>query len=143
MTELLDLVESTGIPAPAPIEQRWTSSSSAPMSPAYSPNPDDVHSWVGIIMYLPTNDVATRDAITAAFRGYAQMCEEKLMPKYQAKWHWAKLEAGGDPKRLAWIRSYLRERYDVDRFNLVRRTLDPENNLGNQWLNAVLPLTAG
>lgn len=40
------------IPAPSPIEQRWTSGSSASMSPAAGP-PDSVHSWVGVIMYLP------------------------------------------------------------------------------------------
>lgn len=33
--ELLRLIEKEGVPAPAPIEQRWTSSSSANMSPAH------------------------------------------------------------------------------------------------------------
>ena len=51
MTELLDLIEKENIPAPAPIEQRWTSTSSSRMSIASSPgNPDTLHSWVGIIM---------------------------------------------------------------------------------------------
>jgi len=45
--------ESQGIPAPSPIEQRWTSASSSPMSPAHSLRPNDVFSWLGIIMYLP------------------------------------------------------------------------------------------
>jgi L-galactono-1,4-lactone dehydrogenase len=142
MLELLDLIERHKIPAPAPIEQRWTCSSSAPMSPAYSQNLNDVHSWVGIIMYLPTDDESTRDAITGAFQKYAELCEQELMAKYKAKWHWAKLEAGNDLERLARVRAYLREHYDVDRFNLVRRALDPQNNLGNQWLNSVLPLTS-
>lgn len=37
------LIEKEGVPAPAPIEQRWTSSSSANMSPAHDPvSPDTV-----------------------------------------------------------------------------------------------------
>ena len=143
MADLLELVESRQIAAPAPIEQRWTSSSSAPMSPAHSVNPRDVHSWVGIIMYLPTDDSATRAAITDAFREYAELCERELLPKYGAKWHWAKLELGDDPQRQQWVQQYLRERYDVGRFNVVRHALDPENNLGNRWLNTVLPLRRG
>ena len=38
---------------------------SAPMSPAAARgDPDTLHSWVGIIMYLPTSDPAQRQAIT-------------------------------------------------------------------------------
>lgn len=143
MADLLALIESQNIAAPAPIEQRWTSSSSAPMSPAHSSNPRDVHSWVGVIMYLPTDDAAKRASITAAFKEYAELCERELLPKYGAKWHWAKLELGDDPQRLRWVQQYLRDRYDVDRFNVVRHALDPENNLGNRWLNTVLPLRRG
>jgi L-galactono-1,4-lactone dehydrogenase len=143
MEELLEKIESRGIAAPAPIEQRWTSSSSAPMSPAHSTHPEDMHSWVGIIMYLPSEDAAQRAEITASFRQYARMCEEELMPKYGAKWHWAKLEPGEDEQRRAWVREYLKQHYDVATFNQARRALDPENNLGNEWLNAVLPLTRG
>lgn len=43
MEDLLNEIELHGIPAPAPIEQRWTSSSSSLMSPAYSPKQDDLH----------------------------------------------------------------------------------------------------
>lgn len=145
--DLMKLIEDNEIPAPAPIEQRWSASSAAPMSPAHSSVPDDVHSWVGVIMYLPTDDPETRQKITNAFETYSGLCEELLMPVYDAKWHWAKLEtafqwrgkdAGFD--RLEWARQYLRDHYDVPRFNHVRRTLDPQNNLGNQWLNEVLPL---
>jgi L-galactono-1,4-lactone dehydrogenase len=141
MEELLEKIETRGLPAPAPIEQRWTSSSAAPMSPAHSTSPEDMHSWVGVIMYLPTDEPAQRASITEAFEKYAHMCEEEMMGKYGAKWHWAKLEPGGDDERRAWVRKYLAEHYDVGRFNQARRALDPENNLGNDWLNAVLPLT--
>lgn len=54
MLDLLAVIENEGIPAPAPIEQRWTSSSSSPMSPASAVGPEEpsdaIHSWVGIIM---------------------------------------------------------------------------------------------
>jgi L-galactono-1,4-lactone dehydrogenase len=141
MDDLLSLVEKNNVAAPAPIEQRWTASSAAPMSPAYSSDPSKVHSWVGIIMYLPTDEPTTRAAISSAFQGFTSLCERQLMGKYHAKWHWAKLELGEDRERLEWVRRYLKEHYDVQRFNLVRHALDPENNLGNDWLNAVLPLT--
>ena len=42
---LLSEIERAGIPAPAPIEQRWTARSTAPMSPAAS-------AWVSLF-YLP------------------------------------------------------------------------------------------
>jgi L-galactono-1,4-lactone dehydrogenase len=65
MQELLQLIEEEEVPAPAPIEQRWTASSTADMSPAAARGaPDALHSWVGIIMYLPTQDPAERQAIT-------------------------------------------------------------------------------
>ena len=44
--KLLQLIEKEDIPAPAPIEQRWTAHSKSPMSPASSSEEDDVFSWV-------------------------------------------------------------------------------------------------
>ena len=65
MRELMQQLEADETPAPAPIEQRWSASSSAPMSPVASRGtPDTLHSWVGIIMYLPTEDKHSRKAIT-------------------------------------------------------------------------------
>ena len=65
MDELLAALARDRVAAPAPIEQRWTASSRSPMSPATAPGaPGTVHSWVGIIMYLPTEDAAQRAAIT-------------------------------------------------------------------------------
>ena len=51
MLRLLDIIEREGIPAPAPIEQRWTAGSSSLLSPARSTTEDALFSWVGIIMY--------------------------------------------------------------------------------------------
>ena len=65
MRELMQQLEADGTPAPAPIEQRWSAASSADMSPvAARGEPDGLHSWVGIIMYLPAEDRHTRKAIT-------------------------------------------------------------------------------
>ncbi len=85
MRQLLAEIEAAQLPAHSPIEQRWTASSSSPMSPAAagpgihgcscsssghatavaSLPADTIHSWVGIIMYLPTDDEAARAAIAA------------------------------------------------------------------------------
>ena len=51
MLRLLAIIEGEGIPAPAPIEQRWTAGSSSLLSPARSAAEDALFSWVGIIMY--------------------------------------------------------------------------------------------
>ena len=65
MADLMAALEEKGVAAPGPIEQRWSASSSADMSPASSPdNMDVVHSWVGIIMYLPEEDQELRTQIT-------------------------------------------------------------------------------
>ena len=57
-------IDSHKVPAPSPIEQRWSASSSSPLSPAFSPRGDDIFSWVGIIMYLGSDDPEVRDAVT-------------------------------------------------------------------------------
>ncbi|KAJ0038299.1 hypothetical protein Pint_23348 [Pistacia integerrima] len=44
--KLKQLIEKEHIPAPAPIEQRWTTRSRSPMSPAYSPAEDEIFSWM-------------------------------------------------------------------------------------------------
>ena len=65
MHELLQKLEADNTPAPAPIEQRWSAPSSSPMSPVASTgDPDALHSWVGIVMYLPTEEKRARQAIT-------------------------------------------------------------------------------
>ena len=48
--ELMQLIQSEKIPAPAPIEQRWTARSKSLMSPASSSGQDDIFSWVTIIL---------------------------------------------------------------------------------------------
>uniref|UniRef100_UPI00315B4042 L-galactono-1,4-lactone dehydrogenase n=1 Tax=synthetic construct TaxID=32630 RepID=UPI00315B4042 len=140
MEELMRLINKEGIPAPAPIEQRWTAGSSSPMSPAYSPSPDSVFSWVNIIMYLPTEDEEQRKAITEAFRQYRKLCETRLWDKYGAAEHWAKIEVPEDPEELEALRERLRKRYPgVDKFNKARRELDPKNILSNDMIDSLFP----
>ena len=86
MEDLLKEVEANKIPAPSPIEQRWSSGSRSPMSPAAAAavgasaeaavaatpmgaKPGALFSWVGIIMYMPSDDPKQRAAITKRCAG--------------------------------------------------------------------------
>lgn len=40
------MIRDSAIPAHAPIEQRWTATSAAAMSPASAADPKTIHSWV-------------------------------------------------------------------------------------------------
>ena len=71
---------------------RWTAASSSEMSPAYSSNKNDVFTWVGIIMYLPSQLTDTqKEKITQNFRLYSKLISP-LVEKYNGTVHWAKLE---------------------------------------------------
>ncbi|KAL4857423.1 L-galactono-1 [Chlorella vulgaris] len=141
MDELLRLVASHNVPAPAPIEQRWTAGSSASMSPAAGA-PGSLHSWVGVIMYLAELEPEQRQAVTKSFQQYAELVERQLMPKYGAVAHWAKIEVPSDPAQLAAMQQRLASRYPVAAFNAARRRLDPHNILGSPMMDALLPHTA-
>jgi L-galactono-1,4-lactone dehydrogenase len=140
MVDLLAAVEAApGLPAPGPIEQRWTAASpTSAMSPAASPNADDVFSWVGVIMYLPdpASPVPT-PAVATAFDAYAALVERDIGPRYGATEHWAKIE----PRRLdvAAKRAALAARFPVAAFAAARAELDPHNVLGGVVVDAVLP----
>lgn len=132
---LLALIEENKIPAPSPIEQRWTASSTAYMSPAHSPNRDDVFTWVGIIMYLPPSQTpAQRDAIAARFREYCRLIDP-LVREYGGYPHWAKIELPESKEELQSLRAYLRQKYPVEQFVSYRRTVDPNNILSNNLVD--------
>ena len=138
MEELLKLIKRNKIPAPSPIEQRWTSGSSSSMSPC-SGTPESLHSWVGIIMYLPeeAGKEELRDAVTREFIGkYRRMVEQRLLPRYRAVEHWAKLEIPADPKDLQATRARLHARYPIEAFQQARAELDPDNILGGDAVDA-------
>ncbi|KXZ53075.1 hypothetical protein GPECTOR_8g68 [Gonium pectorale] len=139
---LMAEIERSRVPAPAPIEVRWTSGSSSPLSPAAGP-PESLHCWVGVIMYLP-DEPERREAVTAAFREYARLVETKLMPRFNATWHWAKLEAGpgrrpeGEMEKVVAPRLAARFGPALAALRRYRAVLDPSGTLGNSWLDAVV-----
>jgi L-galactono-1,4-lactone dehydrogenase len=138
METLLRRIEESGIPAHSPIEQRWTASSSSLMSPAHSRSGDVLFSWVGIIMYLPSDDEAQRRDITDRFRGeYCNLLRDVGLPINAAS-HWAKLER----PRSAWeaidMRLMINSRYPLAKFNDTRALWDPHNILTSPDMTLVL-----
>lgn len=145
MAKLLEMIEREGIPAPAPIEQRWSAGSASPLSPATNVRPDGalapgpgLHSWIGIIMYLPGDDADERDAITAAFEAYAARETEALGEKFQIRTHWAKIELPGDPEARVAARRAVESRYDVSGFRELRASYDPKGVLGNDMIEGLM-----
>ena len=141
MRELLAMIDKEGIPAPAPIEQRWSAGSKSPMSPVSNDGDESspgLHSWVGIIMYLPTEVQEERDRITEAFRQYAAREEALLGDKYGIRVHWAKIELPkGEAERKA-ARETMAKRYPVDAFEAKRKELDPKGILANDMIEGLL-----
>lgn len=140
MHRLMKHIEESGIPAPPPIEQRWTARSTAPMSPAYSADPNDVFTWVGIIMYLPS-DPLKRKEVTDAFNRYSSSIDY-LVDEFGGVAHWAKIEAPAKnidyDDNLTRVRARLSKRYPLQQFNDYRSTLDPNNILANNAIEVLI-----
>lgn len=68
---------------------------------------------------------------------YMRTSERKLMPKYNALWHWAKLELPEDPIELANIQKRMAERFPLEKIREVRKELDPSNIMGNQIVDTI------
>uniref|UniRef100_A0A5B7ASZ1 Putative L-galactono-1,4-lactone dehydrogenase n=1 Tax=Davidia involucrata TaxID=16924 RepID=A0A5B7ASZ1_DAVIN len=139
--ELMQLIEKEEIPAPAPIEQRWTACSKSLMSPASCSAEDDIFSWVGIIMYLPTMDSRQRKQITEEFFHYRRLTQAQLWDQYSAYEHWAKIEVPKDKEELAALQARLRKHFPVDAYNKARRELDPNRILSNNVLEKLFPIS--
>eukprot|EP00605_Chrysophyceae_sp_TOSAG23-4_P002547 GSChrysophyteH1.ASY1.ANO1.2812.1 assembled CDS len=155
--KVCEAIESAGLPAPAPIEQRWTARSTAPLSPAYSENPDDIFSWVGVIMYMPPKQSEEdRQRITRTFQEYTSLLTP-IFEEYGAVPHWAKIEVpptftlGSEDfsslkpsvhpnPRVEALKRRLKNRYDIEYFNCLRRSLDPKNILSNTLIDTLLPV---
>lgn len=134
----LKIIESGGIAAPAPIEQRWTSASTSPMSPAYSSDPNAIFSWVGVIMYLPPGqDATSRKNITDSFNNYIAALQP-LMDEFGAKTHWAKIELPGTEKDRDIMRQRLKTLYQIDEFRKIKQALDPKAILNNNLMDEIL-----
>ncbi|XP_062007519.1 L-galactono-1,4-lactone dehydrogenase, mitochondrial [Rosa rugosa] len=141
IADLKQLIEKEEIPAPAPIEQRWTASTKSPMSPASSSREDDIFSWVGIIMYLPTTDARQRKDITEEFFHYRHLTQTRLWDTYSSYEHWAKIEVPKDKEQLTALQARLRKRFPVDAYNKARTELDPNRILSNIKLEKLFPLS--
>ncbi|MCD7471088.1 hypothetical protein HAX54_011372 [Datura stramonium] len=139
--EVMQLIEKESVPAPAPIEQRWTACSKSRMSPAYSSADDDIFSWVGIIMYLPTMDARQRRQITEEFFHYRHMTQAQLWDHYSAFEHWAKIEVPKDKEELAALQARLKKKFPVDAYNQARKELDPNCILSNNMLEKLFPFS--
>nr|CDL93466.2 L-galactono-1,4-lactone dehydrogenase [Lactuca sativa] len=138
--EVMELIEKEEIPAPSPIEQRWSASSKSLMSPASSESNDDIFSWVGIIMYLPTSDARQRKQITEEFFHYRHLTQTRFWNQYSAFEHWAKIEVPKDKNELAALQERLRARFPVDAFNKARKELDPNRILSNAMVEKMFPI---
>lgn len=150
---LADVVEGRALPAPAPIEQRWTAASESPLSPATierwdgepagdRAGPEDaLFSWIGIIQYMPKDDdLAQRAAVTAAFKtDYEGGCRRAIWPRFRAAQHWAKIETdmlSAVDRRTTGER--LARDFDLKTFEAVRQVLDPTGILANDRLLATV-----
>lgn len=141
--DILDLIEKEGIPAPAPIEQRWSAPSFSPMSPAgEKPTKElaDIYSWVGIIMYLPDASLGndTRERITCAFKEYKSLCEERLWQDVHAVEHWAKVELPDTEEGRARLRNRTFEKYPTEAFKAICAIFDPHGILRNELMDSIL-----
>ena len=134
MEELLAGIENELIPAPAPIEQRWSRSSSSLMSPAYG-DPTGLHSWVGIIHYLPSDDEFQRRRITESFTGKYCNLMRSVGQQYSATSHWAKLEIPRSIWQLVDLRIFLQTRFPIKLFNEARAMYDPKSILSNRTID--------
>lgn len=144
MDDLLNKIEQDGIPAHAPLEQRWSASSSSLMSPAHGA-PNGLHSWVGVINYLPSDETTMdpkimqqqRDDITHLFQGkYCDLVRTVGTP-YSATSHGAKLEMPNTVWKLVDLQLFLQQRFPVYQFNKARQLLDPKNLLSNHLIDSI------
>ncbi|CAN8077155.1 unnamed protein product [Agarophyton chilense] len=140
---LLDLIEKENVPAPSPIEQRWTAPSQSPMSPA-AEKPGkalgDIYSWVGIIMYLPDADVDPKSwkEITDSFSKYKALCAENLWPDVGAVEHWAKIEMPQAIEEKEMLRARTHQKFPVQAFVAICDIMDPYGILRNELMDSIL-----
>ena len=139
MRDLRKMIAENNIPAHAPIEQRWTSGSSSIMSPSHGEK-DSLHSWVGIIMYLPTQVEAEREEITARFTEYGEQMRDALGDEYLLKTHWAKIELEKNMVRRSKQVERLKTAYGKENFRAfrdLRRKFDPKGVLMNELIEGL------
>merc|ERR1740129_212524 len=138
LVEMKQTIEREGIAAASPIEQRWTSRSTSPMSPAFSRDKDEIFSWAGVIMYT-LDDAELAPKIKAKFRDYAERHVDQTF-RYGGAFHWAKLDLDfhQGPDRLADLKKHYGQRFDLAEFRKLRKSLDPKNLFGNKLMDTAL-----
>lgn len=146
MFSLLDMIEQEKIPAPGPIEQRWTAPSLSPMSPASElPTRElgEFYSWVGIIMYLPDAeaDGQNRELVTKAFKKYKTQCEERLWPSVSAVEHWAKIEMPTNDKEAKALQERTMNKYPVEEFRTICALFDPHGIFRNELTDTIFGMS--
>ena len=131
------MIEQERLPS-GPMEQRWSASSSSPMSPAYSQNKDEIFSWVGIIQFIPVEEL--RDPIEKSFVGFAKKFID-IGYDFGALIHWGKVDLAfhDTPELLNEMRRALWDRCDVERYQKARALLDPKNIMSNELMTALFP----
>lgn len=144
-SEIIAAIEKENLPAASPIEQRWSARSTSPMSPAYSSDPLDKFTWVGVIMYVPSNqNEFEKKRIRNEFLRYCKTIEP-IVKKYNAQTHWAKIEV---PRKEDFsdenyrnevdsMKKYLNRKYPMSDFSKVRSMLDPSLILGNDIIDCL------
>ena len=132
MLDLLDEIETNNIPAPAPLEQRYTAYSTSKLSPAYSTNNSDIFSWVGVIMYLPTQNDRIRSWISNEFESYSSVLNN-LIDKYNGVSHWAKAEVKylNNKERKSLQKRIIKRYKHLNEFLKYQAQLDPQKILMN------------
>jgi hypothetical protein len=68
--------------------------------------------------------------------------EDKLLKKFKAVEHWAKIEFPETKQQEQQIRQRLEARYPIQEFQKARARLDPGNIMGNDLIDSLFaPLT--
>lgn len=145
MYDFLQLIEEEKLPAPSPIEQRWSAPSLSPLSPA-SEKPEqelaDFYSWVGIIMYLPNSEehAAQRAKIAETFKTYKRLGEEKLWPDVKAVEHWAKIEIPASKVERVLLQQRTAQKYPTEAFKGICGLFDPHGILRNELTDTIFDM---
>eukprot|EP01083_Nonionella_stella_P088347 246155_1 len=131
--DVLQKIKENNIPAPIPLEHRFTAPSSSYLSPAYSSNSDDLFSWLGIIFYIPTQSKQKRQWIANEFKEYSRILNQ-VCDEYGAIGHWAKVETQNlNTKERKELQNRLRKRFGqkLDTFLELRKEYDSKGILLN------------
>mmetsp|Transcript_4322 Transcript_4322/g.12074 ORF Transcript_4322/g.12074 Transcript_4322/m.12074 type:complete len:107 (+) Transcript_4322:1737-2057(+) len=90
-----------------------------------------------IIMYLPLEGEKQRNEITEEFKEKYCRLLRKIGQDFNAASHWAKLEMPSNSSDDAVLKSSIRARYPVEKFNEARLLYDPKGILSNDHISMI------